>query len=252
MRALIVDDERLARRELRRLLAVLPEVEIAGEAGNIEEALVASARLRPDVLFLDIRLPGGSGFDLLERLDRVPEVIFTTAYDEYAARAFEVNALDYLVKPIEAERLAAAVEKVRERLITDTAKREGRSGEGAPVKAEDALPPLGENDRVFVRDGDRCWLVRLGDLLLFESEGNYTRVVFENHRPLVHRSLKQLDERLDPRVFFRANRRQIINIRKVERLEPIEEGRMIAYFDSGLEVELSRRRAQLFRERLSL
>ncbi len=240
MKAIIIDDERLARQELRRLLAAFPVITVVGEARNLGEAIEVIETLRPDVLFLDIRMPGGSGFDLLERLECVPEVIFTTAYDEYAAHAFEINALDYLVKPVEPGRLAAAVERVLAR----------RGAAARTAEGREML--LQEDDRVFVRDGERCWLVRLGDVLLFESEGNYTRLRFGNEQPLVHRSLKNLDDRLDPRTFFRANRRQILNLKKVATLVPSEQGRMIARLSNGLEVEMSRRRAQRFREVMSL
>ena len=240
MKALIVDDELLARRELRRLLATIPSITVVGEARNVHEAVEAVRTLRPDLLFLDIRMPGGSGFDLLERIDRVPEVIFTTAYDEYAVRAFQVNALDYLVKPVESERLASAVEKAVARWNA-ASRAEQRRGE-----------LLGMGDHVFVRDGERCWLVKLGDVVLFESEGNYTRLCFGSERPLVHRSLKHLNERLDPRGFFRVNRKQIVNLKRVTALEPAEQGRLIVMLENGVEVEISRRRAQQFREVMSL
>jgi two-component system LytT family response regulator len=152
MKALIIDDERLARLELRRLLAEHPEIEIVGEAATGEEALALIPRLAPDLLFLDIQMPGMTGFDLLEHVEDLPQVIFTTAYDEYAIKAFEVNALDYLLKPIPPARLAGALAKVRP-----------RSGK----------PRL---EQVFVREGERCWIVRMADIFLLESEGNYTRV----------------------------------------------------------------------------
>jgi len=139
MKALLIDDERLARLELRRLLAGHPEVEIAGEARGGEEALALIPKLAPDLIFLDIQMPGMSGFDLLERLEELPQVIFTTAYDEYALKAFEVNALDYLLKPVAQNRLAAALARVRPRT--------------EPARLE----------QVFVRDGERCWIVRLPD-----------------------------------------------------------------------------------------
>src|SRR5207247_271722 len=137
VKALVADDERLARRELRRLLAAHPDVSIAGEARNVEEAVALLGEQHVELLFLDIQMPGGSGFDLLERLERVPLVIFTTAFDEYAIRAFEVNALDYLLKPIAPERLAVALDRVR--------------------RAPAVVAPLLE--RVVVRDGERCWIV---------------------------------------------------------------------------------------------
>ncbi len=240
MNVFLVDDERLARQELRRLLGEFPALNVVGEARNVDEAVEAMKSLELDLLFLDIRMPGGSGFDLLERLDRVPQVIFTTAYDKYAVKAFQVNALDYLLKPVEPERLAAAVEKVL-----------ARAGEHARAAAGRS-EHLGAEDRVFVRDGDRCWLVRLGDVALFESEGNYTRLHFGDSRPLVHRSLRNLDERLDPRAFFRANRRQTLNLKQVSRMEPSSRGGLVVVLEDGLEVEMSRRQAQRFRSLMSL
>lgn len=228
MKALIIDDERIARQELRRLLAAHPEIEIAGEARGGEEALQLIAQLAPDILFLDVRMPGMSGFDLLQRLEDVPQVIFTTAYDEYALKAFEVSALDYLVKPVASARLAAALAKLR--------------------------TPAGKScmERVFVRDGERCWLVRVADILLLESEGNYTRLYFANERPLIPRSLAALQERLDPDVFFRAGRRHVINLRWVERVEPGIGGNLLVMLRGGTTVEMSRRQSARFREALSL
>jgi len=228
MKALIIDDERIARQELRRLLAAHPEIEIVGEARTGVEALEQIGRLAPEVLFLDVRMPGMSGFDLLEHLDDVPQVIFTTAYDQYALKAFEVSALDYLVKPVAPARLAAAVAKLR--------------------------PPAAQlrMEQVFVRDGERCWLVRVADIFLLESEGNYTRLHFANERPLIPRSLAALHERLDPAIFFRAGRRHIINLKWVERVEPGVGDNLQVILRGGTTVEMSRRQSVRFREALSL
>jgi two-component system, LytTR family, response regulator len=228
MKALIVDDERLARTELRRLLAQHPEIEIAGEARNGEEALALSAQLSPDLLFLDIQMPQMSGFDVLDRLADIPQVIFTTAYDAYAIKAFEVNALDYLMKPIAPARLAAALAKVRP-----------RSG---PTRLE----------RVFVREGDRCWIVALPDIFLLESEGNYTRVCFNGQRPLIRRSLNALEAQLDPAVFFRANRQQILNLKWIDKVDLGVAGGLSVTLRGGRAVEMSRRQSGRLREILSL
>jgi two-component system, LytTR family, response regulator len=215
MKALIIDDERIARRELRRLLAAHERIEIVGEARTGEEALDLVGRLEPDVLFLDVRMPGMSGFDLLQHLDDVPQVIFTTAYDEYALKAFEVSALDYLVKPVSPARLASAVAKLR------------------PRAAGSRL------EQVFVKDGERCWLVRVMDIFLLESEGNYTRLYFAHERPLVPRSLAALQERLDPAVFFRAGRSHIVNLKWIERVEPVAGGNLQVVHRGGTTVEMS-------------
>jgi len=228
MKALIVDDEPLARRELRRLLAVYPWVQIAGEAGNIDEARVRIEESSPDIVFLDIQMPGGTGFDLLTQLDRVPRIIFTTAYDQYAVKAFDVNALDYLLKPIEPERLATALRKI----------------EKAPVLTDDA--PL---EQLFIRDGPRCWFVPLREVSVFSAEGNYVRLLWGKERPLLGRSLLALEEKLDPRRYFRANRSQIVNLEFIERVEPGEGGRLHVQMRDGPEIEVSRRQARLFRAR---
>lgn len=247
MKAVIVDDERLARRELRRLLAVHPEIEVAGEAGRVDEAVAVIERIEPDLLFLDIEMPGGSGFDLLERLDAVPIVIFTTAYDEFALRAFEVSALDYLVKPIDPARLARTVSRIAAPRAGD------HSSDRDPAADDDADRPvagrvLGQRHRVFVKDGERCWFIELGDVRLFESAGGYTRVYFGAEKPLISRSLGQLEAKLDADVFFRANRHQIVNLNRVERIDPWFNGAFAVRVEGGHEVMMSRRRAARFRE----
>jgi two-component system, LytTR family, response regulator len=242
MKALIVDDERLARNELRRLLGRHPEIEIVGEAASAVQARQALEDLDPDLLFLDVQMPGETGFDLLASLDCVPLVVFTTAYDEYALRAFEVNALDYLVKPVEPRRLASTVSRLLARAAPAA---------GEPAEA-DGPRPLSERHRVFVSEGERCWLVELGQIRLFEAAGNATRVFFGKEKPLINRPLNQLQERLDGRVFFRANRRQIVNVRAVRGIRPWFGGRLLAEIEGGQEVTLSRRRARAFRELMSM
>ena len=237
MNALIVDDERLARSEMRRLLAAHPDVTVAGEAANADEAEVRLRTADVDVLFLDVQMPGASGFDLLERLDTLPLVVFTTAYDEYAVRAFEVNAFDYLLKPIRPERLAAVLEKAR---------------------AQASSPPAtaGQkrtwSDRVFLRDGDRCWIVALADIELFEADGNYTRAFFKAERPMVRTALQSLETRLDPAIFFRASRRHIINLRHVEAIDDGVDDSYTVRLRSGRTVSISRRQSRRLRETLSL
>lgn len=228
MNALIIDDERLARQELKRLLSAHPEICLAGEASSGEQALDLIRQLHPDVIFLDIQMPGMSGFDLLERVQDVPQVIFTTAYDAYALKAFEVSALDYLVKPVVPARLAAAVARLR------------------PQRSHIPL------ERVFVKDGERCWLIPVADIFLLESEGNYTRLHFGNERPLICRSLAALEERLDSAVFFRAGRKCILNLQWVESVETGISGNLVARMCGGKSVELSRRQSVRLRDALSL
>lgn len=238
MKALIVDDERLARNELKRLLQVFPEIIVAGEARHADEALEMIEELRPDLLFLDIQMPGQNGFELLESLDYLPIVIFTTAFDEYALKAFEVNALDYLLKPIEPRRLGAAINKALEKMRKNSPSQEQY--------------PLGEDSHVFVKEGDRCWFVKLNQIRLLESEGNYTRLYFDDHKPLIPRSLNYLVARLDPTVFFRAGRKHIINLKWVDAIEQDVDGALIVKLKGAPEVKMSRRQSQKFKDMTNL
>jgi two-component system LytT family response regulator len=244
MRALVIDDERLARKELINLLNQLETVEVVGEAVNVEDAKEKIDQLQPDVIFLDIQMPEKTGFDLLEELDQLPHVIFTTAYDEYALKAFQVNALDYLLKPIEPKRLEDAVQKLQGKM-EGIAKREGQEGLGNQKK-------LTLEDQVFVKDGDRCWFVRLSNVRLFESDGNYIKVYFDNFKPMIHKSLNALDERLDEKSFFRASRKHIINLGWVEAIEPWFNGGLVVTLKGGDRIEVSRRQAARFKEMMSL
>ena len=243
MRALIIDDERLARAELRRLLADCSGIEVVGEANNAEQARVKMAELKPELLFLDVQMPGETGLDFLESIEPpAPKVIFTTAYDEFAVKAFELNALDYLMKPIDPARLTAALERLGDR-ETD--------GEGGTTVTE-RPEILGSKDKVFVREGDHCWFVEVNRIRLLESEGNYTRVHFDDAQPQLFRSLNAMEARLDPKEFFRANRRQMINLQWIEKIEPWFSGGLLVELKGGAKVELSRRQAQSFREKMSL
>jgi len=240
MRALIVDDERLARKELIKLLEDHPSIEVVGEAMNAEEAIQMTNDLNPDLLFLDIQMPGKTGFQLLEELDSVPVVVFTTAYDEFALKAFEVNALDYLLKPIQAERLTETVAKITEKERSKA------------VAARNPDKKLGLNDQVFVKDGDRCWFVSLTNVRMFESDGNYIKVYFDTNRPMIHKSLNALDEKLDERAFFRASRKHIINLSWVEGIEQWFNGGLMVKLKGGDKVEVSRRQAAKFKDMMSL
>lgn len=241
MKALLIDDERLARNELRRLLAAHADIQIVGEAVDVEDARAKVGVLKPELLFLDVQMPGADGFSLLEQLEPpLPQVIFTTAYDEFAVKAFEFSALDYLLKPVDPNRLIAALEKLRPY--------------GGAAASETGTPArqLTLEDKVFVREGDRCWFVPVKNLRLLESEGNYTRLYFDDHQPQLFRSLTAMEERLDSRNFFRANRKQLINLAWVEGIEPWFSGGLLVKLKGGMKVELSRRQAQDFRERMSL
>lgn len=247
-RALVVDDERLARLELRRLLADHSDCMVVGEAASCEDAALEIARLRPDLLLLDVQMPDGTGFDLLHRLELMPAVIFTTAYDSFALEAFEVDALDYLLKPVEAPRLAEALGRLRR----------GR-GQGPPAAVlEEGL--LGPTDRVLLRDGDRCRLVAVSEILLLESDGGGTRVSLRRRASASRktatltapRSLAAIEARLDPALFVRANRRQVINTRWIREVDDVADGPLTARLDDGSLIQLSRRRAREFRRRMEL
>lgn len=246
MRAIIIDDERLARAELRKLLQDFPEIEVIDEAANADEGLQKIEASNPDLIFLDIQMPGKTGFDLLAELDRAPHVIFTTAYDEYALKAFEVNALDYLLKPVEPKRLADAVHKLQA----------AESGNGFQTPTNNVeggnRSLLAENDQVFVKDGERCWFVKLSEIRLFESVGNYAKVFFGPHKPLILKSLNALEERLDEKVFFRANRKHIVNLRLIDKIEPYFNGGLLLELKGGEKIEVSRRQTVKFKEMMSL
>ncbi len=242
MRAIIIDDERLARAELKKLLQDYPEVEVIDEAANADEGINKIDSLQPDLVFLDIQMPGKTGFDMLAQLERAPHVIFTTAYDEYALKAFEVNALDYLLKPIEPKRLADAMQKLH---IVET-----KESQIAPENFNQSI--LTEVDQVFVKDGERCWFVKLSDIRLFESVGNYAKVFFGANKPLILKSLNALEERLDPKTFFRANRKHIVNLRMIEKIEPYFNGGLLLELKGGEKIEVSRRQTVKFKEMMSL
>jgi two-component system LytT family response regulator len=244
MRTLIIDDERLARNELKRLLEPYTKIEIIGEAANAEEALGMIVDLQPELLFLDIQMPGKNGFELLTSIEgKAPEVIFTTAYDEYAIKAFEFNALDYLLKPIDADRLKESIQRVEESQIQSELPTQSM-GQSEKI--------LGENDQVFVKDGEKCWFVKLGKIRLFESMGNYVRLHFDDQKPLVLKSLNNLEDRLDSSMYFRANRKHIINLQWIEKIEPWFSGGLLVTLRGGDKIEISRRQAIRFKELMSL
>ncbi|MBI1267952.1 MAG: response regulator [Cryomorphaceae bacterium] len=239
MKAIVIDDERLARKELIQMLTAFPDIEVMAEAGDIEEAQELIENLGPELIFLDIQMPGGSGFELLSKLDHVPHVIFVTAYDEFALRAFEVNALDYLLKPVENDRLATAIQRVQ-------------SLKPSALNNQGDKTTLLPDDQIFIKDGEKCWFVPLREIRLFESEGNYVRVYFKDFKPLILRSLNQLEERLDEMHFFRASRKHIVNLDWVENIEPWFSGGLKCTLRDGKEIEVSRRQSARFRELRSL
>lgn len=246
IKTIIIDDERLAREELKSLLKNLPEIEIISEAKNGEEGLQLINELNPDLIFLDVNMPGLSGFDLLKQLEEIPLVVFITAYDEYAIKAFEVDALDYILKPVDPERLNDTVKKITAKFEEDNLSNGPDFNNIQPKKV------LSATDSVFVKDGEKCWFVELSKIRMLESEGNYVKVHFDQFRPLILRSLGSFEERLDPDHFFRANRKFIINLKWIEKVENWFNGGLIVELKTGEKVEISRRQAIRFRELWSL
>lgn len=223
-KTLLIDDERLARVELASLLKDFHEIEIIGEAKNGEEGISMIQNLNPDLIFLDVNMPGMSGFEMLEQLEDIPHVIFITAYDEFALKAFEVRALDYLLKPVDSERLKEAINKL--------IKREEDDVDFSSKLEVKRRKKLSIQDHVFIKDGEKCWFIQLSKVRMLESDGNYVKVYFDNFRPLILRSLNSFEERLDSEHFFRANRKFIININWIDKIEN--------WFNGGLQVELKR------------
>ncbi|MGB5819245.1 MAG: LytTR family DNA-binding domain-containing protein [Saonia sp.] len=240
IKAVIVEDSRLARNELKELIKKHEEIQLVGEAENVDKGYELILDVKPDLLFLDINMPEKDGFELLEMLDEVPITVFTTAFDEYAIKSFEYNALDYLLKPINAKRFSLAMEKVKLQM-------------SSPYNDEASIAEtLVESSQIFIKDGEKCWLVRIGDILLFEIVGNYTRVFFRNEKPMLYKSLNQVEEKLPPTSFFRANRQQIINVNHIQNVVPWFNGKLKLTMNNGEEVEVSRRQSYLFKDRMSL
>lgn len=238
LKAVIVEDSRLARNELKELLKAHKEIELIGEAENVDDGFKLINKTNPDLLFLDINMPEKDGFELLEMLDEVPITIFTTAFDEFAIKSFEYNAFDYLLKPINQKRFSSSITKVIEQgdaVSTTDEKEEG----------------LTLDKQIFIKDGEKCWLVKIQDISLFEIVGNYTRVFFDGNKPLIYKSLAQIEEKLPADVFFRANRQQIININHVKKVVSWFNGKLKIEMNSGEEIEISRRQSYIFKDQLS-
>jgi two-component system, LytTR family, response regulator len=244
IRTLIIDDERLAREEMKSILKEFTELEIIGEANDGVEGLEKIEELSPDLIFLDINMPGLNGFEMLKKLDNIPYVIFVTAYDEYAIKAFEVNALDYLLKPIDIERLNESINKLRLKI-------ESEYESELPLRVSRENKVLGKKDKVFIKDGEKCFFVQLSDVRMLESDGNYVKVHFGKSRPLILRSLNSFEEKLDPESFFRANRKFIVNLDWIASVENWFNGGLQLELTTGEKVEVSRRQTIRFKELFS-
>lgn len=239
LKAVIVEDSRLARNELKELLKVHEQIELIGEAENVDEGFKLINDLNPDLLFLDINMPEKDGFELLEMLDNVPVTIFTTAFDEYAIKSFEYNTFDYLLKPINQKRFSRSIEKVLESVHKDD------------IPKTENENSLSLDKQIFIKDGEHCWLVKIKDISLFEIVGNYTRVFFKDNKPLIYKSLAQVEEQLPKDVFFRANRQQVININHVSKVVSWFNGKLKVELNTGKEIEISRRQSYIFKDQLS-
>ncbi len=244
-KTIIIDDERLAREELKNVLKDFVEINVIDEAQNGDEGIEKIHKLKPDLIFLDVSMPGMTGFEMLKRLEDIPNVIFVTAYDEYALKAFEVNALDYLLKPLDGDRLAETIEKLKQREEADFESEQSSKS----IRGD---RPLTLNDRVFIKDGEKCYFVKLEEVRMLESDGNYVKVYFGKNRPLILRSLNSFEEKLDPSYFFRANRKFIINLEWIEHIENWFNGGLQVELRGGDKIEISRRQAIRFKEMLSL
>lgn len=246
IKTIIIDDERLAREELKSMLKSHVQIEIIEEAKNGKEGVTLINELQPDLIFLDVNMPGLSGFELLKQLDVIPLVVFITAYDEYAIKAFEVDAIDYILKPIDPVRLTDAIKKIELKFNEDNLPLDLEENPIVPKRI------LTNEDSIFIKDGEKCWFVEVSKIRMLESEGNYVKVYFDQFKPLILRSLGSFDERLSPDTFFRANRKFIINIKWIDKIENWFNGGLIVELKTGEKVEISRRQAIRFREMWSL
>lgn len=226
---IIVDDERLSREELKMTLKTYEDFILIGEAENADDAKNLIESKMPDLIFLDIQMPEKTGFDLLESLNHVPIVLFTTAYNQYAVQAFEVNALDYLMKPIREERFAKAIEKIRNTLKSN-------------LSTNNSMP----DRKIFIKDGEKRFFVALDEIYLIESLENYSRLFFHNKKALQRRSLRQWEEMLDRNLFFRINRNEIVNINFIQEVYQTKGGLEIK-LKTGEQLKVSNRQAVKFK-----
>lgn len=238
-KAVIVEDSRLARNELKELLKGHPDIGLVGEAENVDQGYELIQNSHPDLLFLDINMPEKDGFELLEMLDVVPITIFTTAFDEYALKSFEYNALDYLLKPINQKRFDLAIDKAKKQLAGN-------------LESPSNAKHLTEKSQIFIKDGEKCWLVKIGEISHFEIVGNYSRVFFADESPMLYKSLNQIEEKLPESSFFRVNRQQIVNTHFIENVVPWFNGKLKLIMQNGDEIEVSRRQSYLFKDKMSI
>jgi len=234
---MIIEDSELARFELKTLLRDYPQVELVGEADSVPAAISLVSKLKPDLILVDIDLPGGSIFDVLDQVELLPALIFTTAFEQHALESFRYNTIDYLLKPVHKNELARALGKIdflgnvsKDSLQTDT----------------------DTNERVLIKDGEKCWMVKSDEIRLVEAIGNYCRVYFNDNAPMIYRTLSKMEEKLPKRNFVRANRSQLVNLDHIKSSTPLKSGVLNLYLHDGTEVSVSRRQTAKLKELLRL
>ncbi len=239
IRALVVDDEPLARDMIREMLAGDPDVEIAGECSNGREAVDAIKSLKPDLVFLDIQMPELGGFELLESLEpeSTPYIIFVTAYDQYAVRAFEVHAFDYLLKPFDHERFDAAWLRVKEKIRVDQS---GERDRHILALLEELKSGPRHLERLVIKNGGRVFFLNVQDVYCIESEGNYVRVYDNQKGYLLRETISNLEDQLDPKQFRRIHRSAIVKIDRIKEMQPWFHGEYRIIMENGKELTLSR------------
>ena len=236
IRAVIVDDEELARQVLREFVAAHSEIEIIAECANGFEAVKVVTEQKPDLMFLDIQMPKLDGFEVLELIGNDTAVVFVTAYDSYAIKAFEVHAVDYLLKPFGADRFEASLKRAKERLA-------GKLPEAAPSATDLAVaarPPAQFLDRIAVRDGTRVFIIPVAKLEYAEAQDDYVALAAEGKKHLKQQTISSLETALDPSRFLRIHRSYIVNLERVARVEPYSKDSHVAVLANGTQLPVSR------------
>lgn len=235
IKTILIDDEPLAIAELQSMLSAYSEIDVVSVSNDAQDGIQKIQQFNPQLLFLDINMPGKNGFDLLSELGSEPEVIFVTAYDQFAIKAFEVNALDYILKPVNPERLKEAVTKVIRKL---------NQAEGEKA--------LDINKRIFIKDGEQCFFVPIHQIFYIESVGNYVRLYFRDKKAMLHRSLNYLEEKLPGEHFFRTSRQEIINVNFIKNIVPYFSNTLQVEMESGTKIDLSQRQSVKFKEKMGI
>ncbi|WP_371762603.1 LytR/AlgR family response regulator transcription factor [Massilia sp.] len=246
MRVIIVDDEPLARAVLREHVGLHPDVEIVGECANGFEAVKAIAELAPDLVFLDIQMPKLDGFEVVELAGAKTHYVFVTAYDQFALRAFDVHALDYLLKPFTRERLAQALAHARARLAAPAAPMQGEETMRALVSdAQARRQPI---ERVLIRDGARVQVIPVARIDYIEAQDDYVAICSEGRQWLKNQRMAELESQLDPQAFLRVHRSYIVNLGTIARIEPTGKDGHCAVLKSGARIPISRSGYQKVRD----